>query len=331
MSHASQHNSSLTNQQIQAAALVASKIAAEANSSGGGACGKDARGVMMERTLHMNITNTLSNLALAGPHGGFWKLVDGKQPELLANMDSENLDACAATSQLNNAVIHEVTLLEHQSTFPIPLGVTINCVPPREITDIGEKYAYTVLPNGLSSNPQVIYKAEPLSDDMYDWHKQFPQYNASNLETEGILPVNNQPFVFIESGHPVLAVLRGNPELIGCDLDQQKKMGDYHRISRQLLQSCCNAIRHKILSKISSHDLNTLSVQLHRINAESWEDLGDGTMAMRNLKLKATMSPEEEEEAKRKHLRKFANTPYSYMARIKIKYELPNMMAQYEQ
>jgi hypothetical protein len=285
----------------------------------------------MERTFHMNITNTLSNLALAGPHGGFWKLVDGKQPELLANMDHENLDACAATSQLNNAVIHEVTLLEHQSTFPIPLGVTINCVPSREITDIGEKYAYTVLPNGLSSTPQVIYKAEPLSDDMYDWHKQFPQYNASNLETEGILPVNNQPFVFIELGHPVLAVLRSNPELIGCDLDQQKKMGDYHRISRQLLQTCCNAIRQKILSKISSHDLNTLSVQLHRINAESWEDLGDGTMAMRNLKLKATMSPEEEEEAKRKHLRKFANTPYSYLARIKIKYELPNMMAQYDQ
>lgn len=286
----------------------------------------------MERTLHVNITNTLSNLALAGPHGGFWKLVDGKQPELLANMDHENLDASAATSQLNNAVIHDVTLLEHQSTFPIPLGVTINCVPAREITDVGEKYTYTVLPNGISSNPQVIYKAESLSDEMYDWHKQFPQYNAGNLETEGILQVNNQPFVFIDQCHPALAVLRNNPQLIGCDIDQQKKLHDqYHRISRQLLQTCCNAIRQKILSKISSHDLNTLSVQLHRINAESWEDMGDGTHAMRNFKLKSGLSSEEEEEAKRKHLRKFTDTPYSYLARIKIKYELPNMMNQYEQ
>jgi hypothetical protein len=331
MSNAASHNSSLTHQQIQTAALVASKIAADTTAANMGAStGSEARGIMMERTLHMNITNTLGNLALAGPHGGHWNLVDGKQPELLANMDNYNLDACAATSQLNNAIIHEVTLLEHQSTFPVPLGVTISCVPPREITDIGEKFAYTVLPNAVSSNSETIYKAESLSDDMYDWHKQFPKYNASNLETEGILPVNNQPFVFIEDSHPVLAVLRINPQLIGCDIDQQKKMGDYHRISRQLLQTCCNVLRQRVLSKISSHDLNTLSLQIHRINAESWEDLGDGSLAMRNLKLKSSMSPEEEEEAKRKHLRKFTQTPYSYMARIKIKYELPNMISQHD-
>lgn len=326
MSHAAPQNSQITTQQIQVAALVASKLAAE----GAPAPEKESRGIMMERTLHLNITNSLGNLALAGPHGGFWKLVDGKQPELLANMDSEALDASAATSQLNAAIIHEVTLLEHQSTFPVPLGVTINCVPPREITDIGEKYAYTVLPQTNSTNSQVIYKSEELSSDMYDWHKHFPNYNASNLETEGVLPVNNQPFVFVEAKHPVISVLRANPQIIGCDIDQQKKMGEYHRVARQLLQTCCNVIRQKVLSKIASHDLNTLSVQIHRINAESWEDMGDGSMALRNLKLKAGMSSEEEEEAKRKHLRQFTSTPYSYMARIKIKYELPNNMPQCE-
>jgi hypothetical protein len=107
-------------------------------------------------------------------------------------MDSQNLDTCAATSQFNNAIIHEVTLLEHQSTFPVPLGVTINCVPPREITDIGKKYAYTVLSLTVSSNSETIYKAEALNDDMYDWYKQFPQYNAYNLETEGICPKSRQ-------------------------------------------------------------------------------------------------------------------------------------------
>jgi hypothetical protein len=40
------------------------------------------------------------------------------------------------------------------------------------------------------------------------------------------------------------------------------------------------------------------------------------------------MTPEEEEDAKRKHLRQFTSTPYSYMARIKIKYELPNSTQQ---
>lgn len=330
MSHSAPQNSSITSDQIKVAALLASKIASDATGTAVAGGDRDNRGIMMERTLHVNITNSLGNLALAGPHGGFWKLVDGKQPELLANIDSESLDASAATSQLNNAIIHEVTLLEHQSTFPVPLGVTLNCVPPREITDIGEKYAYTVLPHSNSSFPQVIFKSEEISSDMYDWHKHFPNYNASNLETEGVLPVNNQPFVFVEAKHPAISVLRANPQIIGCDIDQQKKMGEYHRISRQLLQTCCNVIRQKVLSRMSSKDLNTLSAQISRVNAEGWEDMGDGSIALRNLKLKAGMSLEEEEEAKRKHLRLFTQTPYSYMARIKIKYELPNNMPQCE-
>ncbi len=38
-----------------------------------------AQGTILTRTLHVNITGTLTNLAMAGPSGGTWKLVDGKQ------------------------------------------------------------------------------------------------------------------------------------------------------------------------------------------------------------------------------------------------------------
>jgi hypothetical protein len=38
-----------------------------------------AQGTILTRTLHINITGTLTNLAMAGPSGGTWKLVDGKQ------------------------------------------------------------------------------------------------------------------------------------------------------------------------------------------------------------------------------------------------------------
>ncbi len=316
MSQAVQH------QQALAAAAAAS---ASNNQVGANVDDNNSRGTVMERTLHVNITNSLGNLALAGPHGGLWKLVDGSQWKVFGHLASEAMDAGMATSQLNCAMIHEVTLLEHQSTFPVPLGVNLNCVPAREVTDLGDKFAYTVLPNSVISSPQVIYKAEALSDDLYEWHKEFPEYNSANLETQGVMPVNNQPFVFIEQQHPVCSLLRHNSHLIGCDIDTQKKMGDYFRISRQVLQTCCNTIRQRILSKVASHDLNTLSVQIHKVGSEGWEDLGDGTYAMRNLKLKSSMSPEEEEEAKRKHLRQFTSTPYSYMARIKIKYELPNV------
>ena len=92
------------------------------------------------------------------------------------------------------------------------------------------------------------------------------------------------------------------------------------------LTNACDTLREKVLAKMTTHDLNTLSVQIHRINASGWEDLGDGSLAMRNFKLKAGCSAEEEEEAKRKHLRQFTSTPYSYMARIRIKYEIPHLI-----
>jgi hypothetical protein len=284
----------------------------------------ESRGVMMERTLHVSITNSLGNLALAGPHGGIWKPVDGLQLKLFANLDSESVDANIATNQLNCSIIHKVTMLEHQSTFPVPLGVEINCVPPREVTELGQKYAYTVLPHTINSASETIYEAECLSDDMYEWHKQFPQYTSSNLDTQGVVPVTGQPFIFIDIDHPVVSLLRNNPHLIGCDIDGQKRMGDrYFQITKQVLQCCCDTLRRKVLSKVTSHDLNTLSVQIHRIDAESWEDLQDGTVAMRTFKSKVGLSAEEEQEAKRKHLRNFTATPYTYMARIKIRYELP--------
>ncbi len=37
------------------------------------------QGTILTRTLYVNISGTLANLAMAGPSGGTWKLVDGKQ------------------------------------------------------------------------------------------------------------------------------------------------------------------------------------------------------------------------------------------------------------
>ena len=287
--------------------------------------GEEQRGTIMERVLHVNITNSLGNLALAGPHGGVWKLVDGAQHQVLGHCGG--VDIGTSTSQLGSVLIHEVQILQHRNGFPVPLGVQLNCVPAKEFTDLGEAYAYTVLPNSKLNTPETIYKAPPLSDDMYEWHKQFPQYTAANLETEGVMNVNNQAFCFIDKEHPAVPVLRYNAHLIGCDIDSQTKMeGTWFKVSKQVMKICCDTIREKVLSKMKTHDLNTLSLQVHRINAVGLEDLGDGTVAMSNFKLKSSWTPEEEDEAKRNHLRKFTSTPYTYAARIKIKYEVPRLI-----
>ena len=284
---------------------------------------EDTKGTILERVLHVNITNSLGNLALAGPQGGVWKLVDGAQHQVLGHC-SDGMDVGTSTSQLGDVFVHSVEIMQHHNGFPVPLGVQLNCMPPKEYTDLGEAFAYTVLPNSKMTTPEVIYKAQPMNDEMYEWHKQFPQYTAANLESEGVMHVNNQAFCFIDKEHPAVPVLRYNAHLIGCDIDSQKKVdGTWFKVSRQVLKVCCDTIKTKVLSKMKTYDLNTLSMQIHRIGAVGWEDLGDGTVAMQNFKLKSVWTPEEEDAAKRNHLRKFTSTPYTYAARIKIKYEVP--------
>ena len=65
------------------------------------------------------------------------------------------VDAQVATNQLRTALVTKVTFIQDRSTFPVPIGIKINCMPSNEITDLGEKFAYTVLP--LSSNSVSLF------------------------------------------------------------------------------------------------------------------------------------------------------------------------------
>jgi hypothetical protein len=264
------------------------------------------QGTILTRTLYVNISGSLTNLGMSGPSAGSWKLVDGKQIGVFG-MGSE-VDSQIATNQLRTALIHELKLLQDRSTFPVPLGVTINCVPPQEMTDLGEKFAYTVLPNMHNTVGQTVYQCDTSSEEGLQWRKDYPKWTAANLETEGILHVDNNPWVFVHESHPVVALLRHNAGIIGCKIDEQPKIDhEWYKVTRQVLSACCQTLRTKVLSKVTSHDLNLFQVQIKRLNAESWDDMNDLCAAHCSSKDEAS---------------EFISTPYSYMARLQIKYEI---------
>jgi hypothetical protein len=266
-------------------------------------------GTILTRTLHVCITGTLTNLAMSGPSGATWKLVDGKQIGVFG-LGSE-VDAQIATNQLRTALIHELKLMQDRSTFPIPLGVSINCVTPTEMTDLGEKFAYTVLPQSQGSVPQIVYQCDVASEDGLQWRKDYPKWTGANLETEGVLNVENNPWVFVHETHPVISLLRHNAGLIGCRIDDQPKIDqEWYKVTRQVLSACCQTLRSKVLSKVTSHDLNLFQVQLKRLNSENWDDVSDIEAAFS----KPSLTPDE--------AARFLTTPYTYMARLQIKYEI---------
>ena len=69
-------------------------------------------GTILSRTVHINITGSLANLAMQGVNAAIWKPVEGRAIQVFgAETDA---DAQIATNQLRTALIHEVSLLEHR-------------------------------------------------------------------------------------------------------------------------------------------------------------------------------------------------------------------------
>lgn len=269
------------------------------------------RGTMMERILHVHIAGTLTNLAMAGPSGACWRLLDGKH--IAAFGIGQEVDSQVAANQLRTAHIHEIRMLQDRSTFPVALGVSINCVPNREVTDLGERFAYTVLPLTQNTVGQTVYQCEIGSEEGLQWRKDFPKWTHSNLETEGVLNVENNPWVFVHQDHPVIAILRHNEGLVGCKIDEQPKIDqEWFKVSRQVLQACCETLRAKVLQKVQSNDLNVFQIQLKRLNAENWDDVNELPTV-----LSSNPSSLTGEDATN-----FLTTPYSYMARLMVRYEI---------
>jgi hypothetical protein len=286
-----------------------------------------SQNTLVKRTLCVNISGSLANLALAGPQAAMWKPVAGKETEMFCPTLESDVDPDKHVNMIRNGLIKSVTLKEAQSTFPCALGVSMSCVPSNEVTDLGEKYAYCVLPNSNITSPQVIFTCDASMQENATWRERYGKWNKSNLESEGTIPIPNQSYLFVHQTHPIIGLLRHNSELIGCDVDKMPKMdGQWFKITRQVMSECCNTLRTQVLNKVHTQDMNMFSLQLHRLNAETWDDLGDGTVALQGFKIKSKWSPEETESEKKHHLQQFMTNKYQYMARLEIEYEVPNPM-----
>jgi hypothetical protein len=301
------------------------QIHADASSSQpGNAANTPPQNIIVKRTLNVSISGSLSNLTLAGPQAAMWKPLSGKETELFCPSLDGELDPAEQTNSIRNGIVRSMTIIEQHSTFPVTMGATVSCIPPTEVTEMGDKYAYTVLPMSRISSPQTIYTCDSSMQENQAWRQQYGRWDKTNLETMGVMDVTNQPYVFVHMDHPAIGLLRHNSESIGCDVDKMPKIDkQFFKLSRQILSSCCQTLRTKILSKMVTQDMNMFSVQLSRLNAETWDDLGDGTVPLQSFAPKAKWSEEEYEKAKEHHLREFVKKPYQYIARLQIEYEIP--------
>jgi hypothetical protein len=278
----------------------------------------------VKRVLNIQISGSLTKLSQDGDSACRWKTIDGKQTQVfgLESGDSVGMDTSTASNSLRGATIISARLLETKNDFPYPLGITVSCLPRDEMVDTGERYTYTALAKSYVNTPYTLFEADARTQDSQRWRNKYKEYNAANLETQGVLEVKQCPYVFVKDTHPIVDVLRINRDLIGSDIDTHQKIdNEWFKVSRQVMQECCKALRSKVLSKIPSHDLNLFSVAMERAGGQDWLDIGDGALPLASF-TGVHCADEELPRLQQKHIEEFLNREHQYSARLEITYEL---------
>jgi len=278
---------------------------------------------LVTRRFNVNIRGSLAQFGGSGQEAASWAPINGKVGDVFGISDifESTPDVGTTAAVLANSVLHRVTVLETKNDFPLNLGVTMACVPSEETTKTGHKYAITTMANTHQPNPTVVFEAEASTNEGITWRSKYPAYNANNLEKEGVLQVSGQPYLFVSQTHPVIDLLRQNAAHLNADISQQPLIdGEWYKITKQVMGTCCATLRTKVLSKVSTRDLNNFSVQIHRIGNKDWNNLTTNDEIISAI-------PDHiinlnSEEAISTHIQNIMKRQYSFTARIEMQYEV---------
>jgi hypothetical protein len=149
---------------------------------------------LMHKTIAVEIKGTMNGFSVMGPTAATWKPVEGKGPQIFgidgSNPTSLDHDFTGAMNAIKNVSIRKATLLQSYNTFPVALGVSVNCLPHNEVVDTGDKYTFTTIPNTAVNTPSVLFETGETVSQASEWRKNYAKFTNSNLETQDVLKVN---------------------------------------------------------------------------------------------------------------------------------------------
>lgn len=229
-------------------------------------------------------------------------------------------DIGATAAVLQSAVLHKITVLEQKNDFPVSLGVSIACIPPEETTKSGHKYAMTSIAKTYNPTPCVVFSAEEASGEGIEWRQKYPSFNSTNLEKQGVLEVNGQNFLFVSKDHPVVELLSNNADLLNAKITDQSLIdGEWYKITKQVMSTCCGILRNKVLNRVSTRDLNNFAIQIHRLGQKDWMNTTKNDEILSALPEHLHYSAEP--EAISRGLDALQRRPHSYTMRLEVQYE----------
>ena len=294
----------ITNNATPIAASGAAQTATNAVNSTDPSANAAAGPLRFTKRFNVQITGTMANFEAEGPSTAQWRPVDGQHVKIFTNASNEQ-DLNSATKVLQSTWLVNARVLEHKNTFPVPLGINVSCIKGQEHVDTGEAYTFTALPNTHNPTPLVIFEADASAQTSQEWRRIYGEYNERNLDSHNVLPVANQNYVFVHEKHPVISLLKANSDLLGSEISEDKRIdGEWYKVSKTVLSTCCNTLKTKVLNRIAFNNLMDFHVNLKRLDAKEWthdsDVLSEASMKEPNI----------------------LDKPCSFMARVEMTYEL---------
>lgn len=275
------------------------------------------------KTMKVDISGSLKRFALGGHGSASWFPQNGKLSECfgISELLEHAADAQTVSNMLSKCNVLEVKVLDIQNNLPVAVGMTCSVIPPREVTSSGHQYAITCGARTSNQTPCTIFKAAEATEESTKWRQLFPQYNTNNLETHNVLTVTGQPYVFVDQFHPVIQLLKDNADILNADITQQPLIdGRWYKMTRQVLSSCSQTLRQKVLHNCNASDLNSFSIQIHRLNGQDWTQLSTNDELMSHISDDVLIRNDEAEIGA--YIEHLQNRRGTFSMRMEITYEL---------
>ena len=153
-----------------------------------------------------------------------------------------------------------------------------------------------------------------------------------------MLNVQGENFVFVSKAHPVIDLLRLNKDILNADIDTQPLIDEqWFKVTKQVMSTCCQQLKTKVLNKVGTVDLNQISMQIHRLDGIHWLEMTENDelfskipahlttpvprtegMSVEDWNTLTTQRKEEFTDAANAIIKK----PYSFHARLELEFEL---------
>mgnify|MGYP006081058169 CR=1 FL=1 len=215
------------------------------------------------RRLTVSFESTPSQLATQTEHST-WRMADSNVNAFFFGVKGfGDRSMTARMVDVKQVRFHQVRALKTFSTMPYAVNLDLTGVKGNGYTKAGRRVGLTVFP-GTNTTPEVMLEKSSVLDSTFT--ECYPNYTASNLRTLGINKIPSDNSFMITLDHPVIGVLRTNPEILQGNetIDMASLHHGCYTLSAETTEHVLGMVEKAIVSRLPDVDCTNFQATVSR-------------------------------------------------------------------